>query len=198
MLHDIIDNRNEKLVEHINLILDSTEKARFAVGYFFLSGFQSIAEELKGVKELRLLIGNATNRRRWSSLSRGIKGWSKSPRLPNPKFYPKRADLRQMTDDTAENISQSVEFMDQTDDAENLIKSLVEMITEKRLLVRVYTKGRLHAKAYIFDYRGDGRYEKGRRHRRIVQPHLVRSESQHRTECRRAGERQSRRAVPLV
>ena len=35
------------------------------------------------------------------------------------------------------------------------------MITEKRLLVRVYTKGRLHAKAYIFDYRGDGRYEKG-------------------------------------
>ena len=35
MTHDIIDNRNEKLIEHVNLILDSTDRARFAVGYFF-------------------------------------------------------------------------------------------------------------------------------------------------------------------
>ena len=80
MPHDIIDNRNEKLVEHINLLLDSTEKARFAVGYFFLSGFQSIVEELQGVKELRLLIGNTTNlgharaaRRRASKVGTGCR-----------------------------------------------------------------------------------------------------------------------------
>jgi len=36
--HDIIDNRKEILVDHINRILSSTEAARFAVGYFFLSG----------------------------------------------------------------------------------------------------------------------------------------------------------------
>ena len=41
--HDIIDNRKEKLVDHINRILSSTESARFAVGYFFLSGLESIA-----------------------------------------------------------------------------------------------------------------------------------------------------------
>ena len=35
--HDIIDNRNEKLVDHINQILDSSDRGRFAVGYFFLS-----------------------------------------------------------------------------------------------------------------------------------------------------------------
>ena len=60
--HDIIDNRNEKLVDHINRILASTEAARFAVGYFFLSGLPSIAEKLADVKELRLLIGNTTLR----------------------------------------------------------------------------------------------------------------------------------------
>ncbi|MDE0297222.1 MAG: hypothetical protein OXN17_01145 [Candidatus Poribacteria bacterium] len=62
MPHDIIVNRNEKLVEHINLNPTYTERVRLAFGYFFLSGFQNIAEELKGVKELRLLIGNKTNR----------------------------------------------------------------------------------------------------------------------------------------
>jgi len=58
MPHDIIDNRNEKLIDHVNLILDSTERARFAVGYFFLTGFTSIAQELRNLTELRLLIGN--------------------------------------------------------------------------------------------------------------------------------------------
>ena len=60
--HDIIDNRTQKLVDHINRILGSTEAARFAVGYFFLSGLTSIAEKLAGVKELRLFIGNSTTR----------------------------------------------------------------------------------------------------------------------------------------
>ena len=50
--HDIVDNRNEKLVDHIKRILCSTEAARFAVGYFFLSGLTSIADRLAGVKEL--------------------------------------------------------------------------------------------------------------------------------------------------
>ena len=44
MPHDIIDNRDAKLVEHINNILGSTVFARFAVGYFFLSGLEAIQE----------------------------------------------------------------------------------------------------------------------------------------------------------
>jgi len=30
--HDIIDNRTEKLVDHLNQILGSSERGRFAVG----------------------------------------------------------------------------------------------------------------------------------------------------------------------
>jgi hypothetical protein len=59
--HDIIDKRKEKLVDHINQVLSSTERARFAVGYFFVSGLAPIAERLSGVKELRLLIGNTSD-----------------------------------------------------------------------------------------------------------------------------------------
>ena len=36
--HDIIDNRNQKLVDKINCILESSGAAHFAVGYFFISG----------------------------------------------------------------------------------------------------------------------------------------------------------------
>ncbi len=161
MQHDIIDNRNEKLVEHINVILDSTEKARFAVGYFFLSGFQSIAKELQHAKELRLLIGNTTNRETLEQLAEGYRRLEQVAEAAEAQAYPKRTERRQMGADTVENIIESVELMDQTDESEALIKTLAKMIAEKRLLARVYTKGRLHAKAYIFDYDGDGRYEKG-------------------------------------
>jgi hypothetical protein len=71
--HDIIDNRNEKLLDHIKKILSSTECARFPVGYFFLSGLTSIAEKLSGVNELRLLIGNATNRETLEQLVEGYR-----------------------------------------------------------------------------------------------------------------------------
>jgi len=37
---DIVDNRTEKLEDHINRILPSTEWAKFAGGYFFLSGLE--------------------------------------------------------------------------------------------------------------------------------------------------------------
>ena len=71
--HDIIDNRHEKLVDHINQILSSSEAARFAVGYFFLSGLTPIAERLAGIRELRLLIGNTTNRQTLEQIAEGYR-----------------------------------------------------------------------------------------------------------------------------
>jgi hypothetical protein len=44
--HDIIDNRNQKLVDSITQMLGGTDAARFAVGYFFVSGLDGIAKSL--------------------------------------------------------------------------------------------------------------------------------------------------------
>ena len=150
--HDIIDNRKEILVDHINRILSSTEAARFAVGYFFLSGFTSIAAKLKDVKELRLLIGNTTNQETLEQMAEGRKRLELIKDKVEAEAYPKRADVKRMAAVTAENVRAGIELMDQTDEAENLLKLMVRMIEDKRLKVKVYTKGRFHAKAYIFDY----------------------------------------------
>jgi hypothetical protein len=150
--HDIIDNRKEILVDHINRILSSTEAARFAVGYFFLSGLTSIARKLKGVKELRLLIGNTTNQQTLEQLAEGHKRLELVKDKVEEQAYPKRAEAKQMATETAENVRTSMELMDQTDEGESLVREMVRMIEDKRLKVKVYTKGRLHAKAYIFDY----------------------------------------------
>jgi len=150
--HDIIDNRKEILVEHINRILSSTESARFAVGYFFLSGLTCIAEKLKDVKELHLLIGNTTNRETLEQLAEGYQRLELVKNVAEAQSYPKRTETKQIALETADNIRSSMELMDQTDEAESLVREMVRMIDDRRLKVKVYTKGRLHAKAYIFDY----------------------------------------------
>ncbi len=150
--HDIIDNRNEKLVDHINRILASTEAARFAVGYFFLSGLTPIAEKLAKVKELRLLIGNTTNRKTLEQLAEGYQRLELVAEKAEAEAFPKRTDTQRMAKETAENVRSSVGLMDQTDEGEALVRNLARMIEENRVKVRIYTKGRLHAKAYIFDY----------------------------------------------
>ena len=150
--HDIIDNKTEKLVDHLNQILGSSERARFAVGYLFLSGLTSIGQRLLNLKELRLLIGNTTNRETVEMLAEGYKRLDLVAEEMEKQTYPKRVEAGKMADATATNLRNAVEWMDQTDDAQTLIAGLIKMIEEGRLKVKVYTKGRLHAKAYICDY----------------------------------------------
>src|SRR5947209_15907914 len=137
--HDIIDNRQEKLVDHINRMLDSTEFARFAVGYFFLSGLESIAERLDRVQELRLLIGNTTNHETLEQLAEGYRRLELVQDTLEAQTYPKRTEVARMANETATNVRSAMEQMEQTDQSEALVKTLVRMIAEKRLKVRVFT-----------------------------------------------------------
>jgi hypothetical protein len=150
--HNIIDNRREKLVDHINRILETSEAARFAVGYFFLSGLTAISEKLSHIKDLRLLIGNTTNRETLEQIAEGYHRLEMVADAAEAERFPKRSEIKQMAAETTAGVRAGIERMDQTDEDEALVRTLVNMIEEKRLHVRVYTKGRLHAKAYIFDY----------------------------------------------
>jgi len=152
MPHDIVDNRKEKLLDHIQCILPGSESAKFAVGYFFLSGLEAVADQLANVKELRLLIGNTTSRETVEQIAEGYRRLEQVRDRAEAFTYPKRTDMELALGETAKTLGETVALMDQTEQAERLVGVLVRLIQEGRLKVRVYTKGRLHAKAYIFDY----------------------------------------------
>lgn len=150
--HDIIDNRNEKLVDQIRHILPDANRARFAVGYFFLSGLEALEGKLDGLDELRLLIGNTSSRTTVEQIAEGYRRLELVERALDEQRFPKRSQRDQWVAETAGNVRDTAGLMDQTDEAETLVHTLVQMIAEGRLKVRVYTQGRLHSKAYIFDY----------------------------------------------
>ena len=152
--HDIIDNRSSKLVDSLAQMLGGAEAARFAVGYFFVSGLEGIAKSLSQVQELRLLIGNTTNRDTVEQLAEGHRRLDLVDADLEAAAYPKKVEKERMAVGTAVNVRESLELADQTDSVEETVKILVKLIEEKRLKVRVYTKGRMHAKAYIMTYKG--------------------------------------------
>ena len=152
-MSDIVDNRTVKLSDRIRSILTSTKSAHFAVGYFFLSGLESVADAMNGVEELRLLIGNTTNRETIDQLAEGYRRLEAVSRAIEDEESINRRESKKRAAVTAESVGSSLEVMDQTDEGERLVKLLVRMIEDGRLKVRVYTRGTLHAKAYIFDHR---------------------------------------------
>ncbi|RKZ28513.1 helicase [bacterium] len=152
MPHDIIDNLNEKLIDHVERILSSTERAEFAVGYLFLSGLKPLQEHLSKLKEIRLLIGNTTDRETLEMLAEGYRNLEAVQEDLEDWRFRKRALQKQAAVETRENLREALALMDQTDEDETVIRGVLELIEADKLKVRVYTKGRLHAKAYIFGY----------------------------------------------
>lgn len=150
---DIIDNRERKLADTIMHYLDLSRAAHFAVGYFYLGGFDAIASAVPGLEKLRLLIGPATNRPTAEELVRGHKARGVlAQRWVQETARPLR-DRRKMRAETSEDIRETLALMDQTDDNETLLCHLADLVAEGVIEVRIYTREPLHAKCYIFDER---------------------------------------------
>jgi len=113
---DIVDNRREKLVDTIGSILDSTQSARFAVGYFFVSGLTAVQEKLEDVEELRLLIGNTSNRETIEQMAEGYRRLEMVAGVAEEQLYQKGAEARRLAGLAAREVGDALEVMDQTDE----------------------------------------------------------------------------------
>lgn len=151
LTHDLIDNRRIPLVDTANDLLSSATRARFALGYLFLEGLAALAPRIAQLRELRLLIGNTSNRDSIEQLAEGHRQLELVQEFVESQSYPKRPLLRRMELEAADNLQSSIGLIDQTDASEAAIETLISMIQDGRLKVRIHTKGRLQAKAYIFD-----------------------------------------------
>ena len=160
MPHDIIDNREEKLADHIGRLLDNAERAKFAVGYFFLSGFKEIRAHLEKVQELRLLIGSTSNLKTVETLALGTGNPEVVEKLLEPLNYLTPQEKADAVKRESQKLTEIAAQIPQTDEDEDYIKFLAKLVRDGKVKVRVYTKGVLHAKAYIVDY-PEGRYERG-------------------------------------
>jgi len=119
-----------------------------------ISHLGAIAACISHLDQLRLLIGNVTNRQTVEQLVEGYHHLETTRRAVRRQRM-SSAQAPVIRAETADSIQMSLELMDQTDEAQRLILSLADLIAQGKIRVRVYTRGRLHAKACIFDFDPD-------------------------------------------
>lgn len=147
---DIIDNREELLAEHVCRILRQTESVKFAVGYFFVSGLKEISDHLGSIFKIRLLIGNQSNQEIVDAL---MQREMHPQRVQSAIAKPQSPKERQrIADETGKGIRAALSVPPLTDETETLLSEIKNWLAAGKLEVRVYTKEKLHAKAYLFAY----------------------------------------------
>ena len=150
---DIIDNRRSFLKDEINSVLKATKEAKFAVGYLFMSGFNEIVSNISHLKELKLIIGAVSNTKTLEEIAEGVARREELEKIVEKLKYQKPAEKKEIISNLRNKIGDSIGGLQQSEENENMLLSLKDLIATKKIQVKLYTKQRLHSKAYIFKYK---------------------------------------------
>lgn len=152
---DIIDNRHLNLKDEILTKLDGSDKIKFAVGYLYLSGFYQIADKLENLKGAKLLIGSNINRNLLEALAESVAGEEELKDKYDSTKLQRPLDRDRVKENINQSIISNLQALPHTIQRQREIAKLVELVKEKKVRIKVYTKHPLHAKAYIFKFKED-------------------------------------------
>ena len=142
---------NPPLIDRLQQMLQSSERADIAVGYFFMSGFHAVADQLSNLQKVRILVGR-TDRRVLEEVALGLQQSQALESQLRVDATIRRSQREELAQQAIENVSKGVSVLPQTDDSKKAVAKLREMIAAGRVEVRAYLRSRLHAKAYLCWY----------------------------------------------
>ena len=134
-------------------MLGSANAADIAVGYFFVSGFEAVADEITQLEKVRLLVGR-TDRRTLEEVAAGIQQAEALRARVLGEELVKKSKRPEVAAQSVAAVAQGVAQLPQTDEAQGSVRKLRDFIASGRIEVRSYLRSRLHAKAYLCWYSG--------------------------------------------
>ena len=131
------------LLTRLREMLDSSARADIAVGYFFLSGFEAMADSLARLDKVRILVGRA---------DRPVLE-SVALRLQQPEALKARLEAdgmvqRRQRDAIAREAVESIA----TGESQRAVELLQDLVASGLVEVRAYRRSPLHAQAYLCWY----------------------------------------------
>lgn len=133
---DIIDNSpGRELVGVLKDQLKKSKEVKFATGYFYLNGYDLLKEDFQNIEFMQIIMGDETTQFTKETIQKG---------------YEERKNRIQYV---KENLMSDLAKIEDDNQRER-IKELYELISENKVDVRIYNKGKFHPKLYIF--LGDG------------------------------------------
>lgn len=152
-MHDIIDNIEIKLLDHLKAKLSITKNANFAVGWLFLSGFKALRDEIENIEKLKILVGSRTNKETAEAILLGKK-WEEAVKdtLEKNRFLPEDK-IKELLDIEFKELLNDLSYIKASVENIEFLKWFIEKLKEGKIEIRIYYKEPLHSKLYIFEYK---------------------------------------------
>ena len=148
ILHSTTD---PTLLARLKEMLGSSARADIAVGYFFISGFEAVADDLARLDKVRILVGR-TDRQILEEVALGLQQTQALKAQIEADSLVQRRQRDEIAQQTVARIAEGVSVLPQDSDTESAVSRLRDMVAVKRVEVRAYLRSPLHAKAYLCWY----------------------------------------------
>ena len=139
------------MLNRLKEMLGSSARADIAVGYFFMSGFDAVADNLARLDKVRILVGR-TDRQVLEEVALGLQQSDALRARLESDSVVRRRQRAEIAQRAVANIADGVAALPQTGDSERAVSRLRDMIAVSRVEVRAYLRSPLHAKAYLCWY----------------------------------------------
>ena len=141
------------LLERLKEMFGSSARADIAVGFFFVSGFEAVADDLARLDRVRILVGR-TDRQVFEEVAVGLQQADALRVQKQMSEVVRRGERSAIAQDSVEKISKGVSTLPQNIESQAAVGKLREMVASGRVRVRTYVESPLHAKAYLCWYEG--------------------------------------------
>jgi hypothetical protein len=132
-VHDITDNRIEKLVNDINRILARGRRLDLLWAISFSPALTPSFQQAGKGEGAATAYRQHQQPRDPGTTGRGYQRLELVAEAAESQTYPKRTETQRMAAETAQNARTDAELVDQTDEGEALVKNLARLIEEKRI-----------------------------------------------------------------
>ena len=141
------------LLTRLREMLDSAARADIAVGYFFMSGFEAVADSLKHLQKVRILVGR-TDRHILEEVASGLQQAHALYARIESEGMIRRGERDGIAQQAVDHIAEGVGMLPQNEGSETAVKTLRDLVAAGLVEVRAYLRSPLHAKAYLCWYEG--------------------------------------------
>ena len=139
------------LLARLKEMLGSSARADIAVGYFFVSGFEAVANDLARLDKVRILVGR-TDRQVLEEVALGLQQTQALKARIEADSLVQRSQRGEIAQQAVARIAEGVSVLPQAHNTESAVSKLRDMVAVRRVEVRAYLKSPLHAKAYLCWY----------------------------------------------
>ena len=139
------------LLARLKEMLGSSARADIAVGYFFISGFEAVADDLARLDKVRILVGR-TDRHVLEEVALGLQQTQALRARLDADSLVQRRQRDEIAQQAVARIAEGVSVLPQERGAESAVSRLRDMVAVRRVEVRAYLRSPLHAKAYLCWY----------------------------------------------